>query len=56
MVQFKSDLTPANPPDLDIVEQEYLPIGVEEVKASPHSYCTAGMGKVSPVYSESSES
>ena len=44
------------PPDLDMVEQEYLPTGVEEVKASPHSYCTAGMGKeASPAYSESSE-
>ena len=46
----------SKPPDLDMVEQEYLPTGVEEVKASPHSYCTAGMGKeASPAYSESSE-
>ena len=38
-----------------MVEQEYLPTGEEDVKASPHSYCTLGMGRVCPVYCDSSK-
>ena len=40
---------------LEMVEQEYLPVREEEVKASPHSYSTTGMGRLLPVDCESSE-